>query len=102
MWRLVACLALAALLGGCGSDAKSSYTGADIKAAYFRASDESRIARPLVEDYWANPDDHQHTNYVPAEAIEPCPQAQRANANAKLEGNSVSPKAGEPVNEFVV
>jgi hypothetical protein len=97
----LACVALA-LLAGCGSDAKSSYTGADIKAAYFRASDEGDTARPLVEDYWADPDDHQHTNYVPREAIETCPQAQRANANAELEGNSVTPKAGEPVNQFVV
>jgi hypothetical protein len=96
------CVALAALLGGCGSDAKSSYTGADIKAAYFRAADESKVARPLVEDYWANPDDHQHTNYVAREGIETCPQGQRANANAKIDGNYVLPKAGEPVDEFVV
>jgi hypothetical protein len=96
------CAALAALLAGCGSDAKSSYTKAEIKAAYFRASDESRIARTLVADAWVNPDDHAHTNYVPAEGIETCPQAQRANANAKLTGNSVTPKAGEPVNQFLV
>ena len=99
---VLVCAALAALLAGCGSDTKSSYTGADIKAAYYRAADESEVARPLVEDYWSDPDDHQHTNYVPREGIETCPQAQRANANAVLDGNSVTPEAGEPVNQFVV
>jgi hypothetical protein len=100
--RVALVCALAVALAGCGSDTKSTYTSADIKAAYFKASDESETARPLVEDYWANPDDHQHTNYVPLEAIETCPQAQRANANAPIEGNSVTPDAGEPVNQFVV
>src|SRR3954454_4015160 len=94
--------ALAAVLAGCGSDAKSSYTGADIKAAYYRAADESEVARPLVEDSWVNPDDHAHTNYVPREGIETCPQAQRANADVKLDGNNVIPDAGDPVSQFVV
>ena len=98
----VVCAALAAVLAGCGSDARSSYTGDQIKAAYFRAADESRVARPLVEDSWSNPDDHQHTNFVPPEGIETCPQAQRANADTQLDGNSVTPKAGDPVNQFVV
>jgi hypothetical protein len=97
----VVCAALA-VLAGCGSDAKSSYTGAEVKAAYYRASDAGRIQRTLLEDYFADPDDHAHTNYVPLEAIETCPQAQRANADVELSGNSVTPKAGEPVNQFVV
>src|SRR3954452_11331348 len=92
---------LAALPAGCGSEAKN-YTGADVKAAYFRASDEGELTRTLVEDYWADPDDHQHTNYVPLDGIETCPQAQRAHANAKIDSNSVPPKAGDPVSQFVV
>jgi hypothetical protein len=101
MRRVLTFALLAALLAGCGSEAKN-YTGADVKAAYFRASDEGKLTRTLVEDYWADPNDHQHTNYVPLNGIETCPQAQRANANAKLEGNSVTPKAADPVNQFVV
>ncbi len=73
-----------------------------IKAAYYRASDESELARTLVEDAWADPDAHAHTNYVPQDGIETCPQAQRANANAAVDGNSVRPSAGTPVNQFVV
>jgi hypothetical protein len=96
------CVALAATVAGCGSDSKSSYTGADVKAAYYKASDESRAARPLVYGAWVDPDDHAHTNYVPREGIETCPQGQRANAAAPIEGNSVTPDAGEPVNQFVV
>jgi hypothetical protein len=99
---VVVVCALGVVLAGCGSGATSTYTGADIKAAYYKASDESATARPLVQEYWADPDDHQHTNYVPREAIETCPQAQRADANAVLDGNSVTPDAGEPVNQFVV
>jgi hypothetical protein len=100
--RVALVCALAVALAGCGSDGKSAYTGADIRAAYFKVSDETEAARPLIENHWADPDDHQHTNYVPLEAIETCPQAQRANANAPLDGNSVTPDAGEPVNQFVV
>jgi hypothetical protein len=100
--RVAVVCALAVVLAGCGSDSKSSYTGADIKAAYFKASDESETARPLVEQYWADPNDHQHTNYVPLEAIETCPQAQRAHASNPVDGNSVTPDAGEPVTQFVV
>jgi hypothetical protein len=100
--RVALVCVLAAVLAGCGSDAKSSYTGADIRAAYFKASDESTTVRPLVEGTWANPDDHQHTNYVPREGIETCPQGQRANSAAPIDGNSVTPDAGEPVNQFVV
>jgi len=99
---VAACVVLAALAGGCGDDGKSSYTTSEIKAAYYRAHDESKAARPLVEEFWTNPDDHAHSNYVPREGIETCPQAQRANADAVLDGNSVTPEAGEPVNQFVV
>jgi hypothetical protein len=99
---VMACALLAALLAGCGDDAQPGYTGAQIKAAYFKASDESAATRTLVQDYWPDPSAHEHTNYVPLDGIETCPQAQRANANAKLEGNSVTPKAGDPVSQFVV
>ena len=102
MRGVVACAVLGTLLAGCGSDAKSGYTSADVKSAYFRASDESKAARPLVQDYWADPNSHEHTNFVPGEGIETCPQAQRANANADLKGNFVLPSAGQPVNQFVV
>jgi hypothetical protein len=101
MRRVLVCAVLAALLGGCGAESKS-YTGADVKAAYFRASDEGKVTRTLVQGYWADPDEHEHTNYVPVEGIETCPQAQRANADVKVDGNSVTPKAGDPVGEFIV
>jgi hypothetical protein len=100
--RVALVCALAVVLAGCGADAKSTYTGADIRAAYYKASDESAATQPRVEGVWADPDQHEHTNYVPREGIETCPQAQRANANAVLEGNSVTPDAGDPVNQFVV
>jgi hypothetical protein len=100
--RIALVCALAVVLAGCGSDAKSAYTSADIKAAYYRASDESATTQPRVEGVWADPTQHEHTNYVAADAIETCPQAQRANANAVLDGNSVTPDAGDPVNQFVV
>jgi hypothetical protein len=99
---LAACLVLAALLGGCGDDGASSYTNSQIKAAYYRVGDEREASRPLFEEFWLNSDDHAHTNYVPREGIETCPQAQRANANAVMEGNNVIPDAGEPVDTFVV
>src|SRR3954471_2725072 len=99
---MVACVVLAVAVSGCGSDGKSSYTSADIKKAYFRATDESTTARPLVEDYWVDADAHQHTNYVAAEGIETCPQAQRANADAVLTGNYVQPSAAEPVGQLFV
>jgi hypothetical protein len=99
---LAACVALAALVGGCGDDGAASYTDGQIKAAYYRVHDESTAAQPLVEEFWLNPDDHAHTNYVPREGIETCPQAQRANANAVMDGNNVIPEAGEPVDSFVV
>ena len=102
MRRAVACVLFAAVLAGCGSDDKSGYTRADVKAAYFRAADESTTARPLVEDYWVDPGAHEHTNYVAPEGIETCPQAQRANADAVLNGNYVQPNAGEPVGQFFV
>ena len=102
MRRVMALMVFAGLLAGCGSDGKSSYTSAEIKSAYYRPADESAIARTLVEGNWANPDDHQHTNYVPLDGIETCPQAQRANANVEVDSNSVTPRAGDPVNQFVV
>src|SRR3954453_3589287 len=95
-------VAVAAALGGCGSDGGASYTGSQIKAAYYKPADETVAARPLVEGYWPDPGDHQHTNYVPLAGIETCPQAQRANENAVLAGNSVRPQAGDPVNQFVL
>jgi len=99
---VLVCAALVAILAGCGSDEKSSYAGADIKAAYFRVADESATARPRLDGYWADPNQHEHSNFVPLEGIETCPQAQRANADTKLEGNYVTPKAGEPVSQFVL
>src|SRR5262249_4920533 len=70
--------------------------------AYYKASDEDKITRTQVVGTWANPDDHEHSNYVPLNGIETCPQAQRATTDAELEGNSVTPQAGDPVNQFLV
>ena len=70
----------AAVLAGCGGPAaKSTYTGKDVKAAYYKASDEGAGARAF-EDYWVDDDYHSHANYVPREALETCPLMQRANA----------------------
>jgi hypothetical protein len=99
---VLACVLSAAVVAGCGADGKSSYTSAEIKKAYFRAADESTTARPLVQDSWVDSDAHQHTNYVAPEGIETCPQAQRANANVKLDKNYVEPNAAEPVGQLLI
>ncbi len=102
MRRALVCVALLAVtVAGCGSDGKSSYTGKDIKAAYFKAGDESEAVRPLVEDYWVDDEYHSHANYVPREALETCPLTQRANAPSASD-HAVEPRAAEPVTEFVV
>jgi hypothetical protein len=100
MRRVLVCLALVAV-AGCGSDGKSSYTGKDIKAAYYRTTDESAAARPLVEEYWVDDEYHSHSNYVPRDALETCPLTQRANAPSESD-HAIEPKAAEPVTEFVV
>lgn len=100
MRRAIVCLALVAL-AGCGSDGKSSYTGKDVKAAYYRVADETAAARPLVDEYWVDDEYHSHSNYVPREALETCPLTQRANAPTQAD-HAITPKAAEPVAEFVV
>jgi hypothetical protein len=100
MRRAIVCLALVAL-AGCGSDGKSAYSGKDIKAAYYRVADETAGARPLVEEYWVDDEYHSHANFVPREALETCPLTQRANAPSQSE-HAITPKAAEPVTEFVV
>jgi hypothetical protein len=95
------CLLLAGLVvAGCGSDAKSSYTAADVKAAYYRAKDAGAGAVAL-QNYWVDDEYHSHANFVPREALETCPLMQRASAPTQAD-NIVTPKAGEPVTEFVV
>jgi hypothetical protein len=96
----IACLALG-VLAGCGSDGRSSYTGKDIEAAYYRVADETAAARPLVDEYWVDDEYHSHANFVPREALETCPLTQRANAPKQAE-HAITPKAAEPVKEFVV
>jgi hypothetical protein len=95
----LAALALALALGaaGCGSSAsadKGKYSADDVRAAYFRANDAEFPAR----QYWADPDFHSMTNYVPLGGIEACPLAQRATGVK----NAVVPQAGDPVQLFVV
>jgi hypothetical protein len=98
--RRLGVLVLLAALAGCGSSGKSAYSGADVKAAYYKASDEGAGARAF-QDYWVDDEYHSHANYVPREALETCPLMQRANAPSYA-ANAITPKAGQPVSEFVV
>ncbi len=91
---LLAGLALAA----CGGAGAKPYSVNDIRSAYFQARDGG----PLLEGYYADPDDHSHTNYVPIGGLEVCPLAQRANYNSASVANAIEPKAAEPVPQFVV
>ena len=83
---------------------KSSYTGADVKAAYYQASRRERRRRGRSSrSTGSTPTYHSHTNYVPREALETCPQAQRANATVAVDGNSVTPDGRRARStEFVV
>jgi hypothetical protein len=101
MRRAVLCVAALAAVVGCGAEGTSSYTGADVKAAYFRVADESEVTKLLVEEYWVDDEYHSHANYVPREALETCPLTQRANAPSESE-HAIVPKAAEPITEFVV
>jgi hypothetical protein len=99
MWRLAVPAALI-LLAGCGSDGPSAYTGKAIKAAYYKAADEG-AHRTAFQDYWVDDEYHSHANYVPRESLETCPLMQRADAPSYAE-HAITPKAGDPVTEFVV
>jgi hypothetical protein len=101
MRRLLAlCVGALALATGCGSSGPSSYTADDVKAAYYTAKDGGAGAN-VLKDYWVDDEYHSHANYVPREALEVCPLMQRANAPVRVE-NIITPKAAEPVSEFVV
>jgi hypothetical protein len=90
---LLACLAAVA----CGGSAKS-YTAADVKAAYFKPADFG----PAVSGGFVDPDFHSHANYVPIGGLEICPLAQRAEAASGGGVNQIEPKAGQPVQQYVV
>ena len=92
-------LALALLAGCGGGGGKSRYSTQDIKAAYYRAKDVGGDV-PLT-NYWVDDEYHSHSNYVPRESLETCPLTQRANAPEAV-SHVVTPKAGQPVTEFVV
>jgi hypothetical protein len=99
--RRLGVLVLLAVLAGCGSSGgKSSYSSADIKAAYYKAADEGAGAKAF-ESYWVDDEYHSHANYVPRESLETCPLMQRADAPSYAD-HAVTPKAGQPVTEFVV
>jgi hypothetical protein len=98
--RRLGVIALLALLAGCGAHGKSAYTDEDVRAAYYKASDEGAAARAFA-DYWVDEDFHSHSNYVPRESLETCPLMQRANAPSAAD-NAITPTAGQPVPEFVV
>jgi hypothetical protein len=98
--RRLAVLALVAAVAGCGGDGRSSYSSRDVKAAYYKASDEGAGARAF-QDYWVDDEYHSHANFVPRESLETCPLMQRANAPSYA-ANAITPKAGQPVSEFVV
>jgi hypothetical protein len=96
MRRLVAVLACLAA-AGCGGSGKSSYSAADVKAAYYRAADGGAA----LQGYWLDPDFHSHANYVPAGGVEVCPLMQRANAPTRA-ANMIEPEAAQPVAQLVV
>jgi hypothetical protein len=100
MRRLAALAALAVLAGCGGSEGKSAYSSKDVKAAYYKKSDEGPRAGAF-EDFWVDDEYHSHANYVPRESLETCPLMQRANAPSYAD-NAITPKAGDPVSEFVV
>jgi hypothetical protein len=100
MRRLAILVVLAAVAGCGGADRKASYSDKDIKAAYYKATDEGAGARAF-QDYWVDDEYHSHANYVPREALETCPLMQRADAPSYA-ANAITPKAGQPVSEFVV
>jgi hypothetical protein len=91
---LLACLAVA----GCGDSQKSSYSVADVKAAYYKAHDGGAA----MQGYWVDEDFHSHSNYVPLGGLEVCPLAQRANYDAPTVANMIEPRAAQPVQRFVV
>jgi hypothetical protein len=95
--RLLLVLAAGVVLGGCGDSGANHYSGAQIKAAYYRASDGG----PGLHDYYVDEDFHSHTNYVPVGGLEVCPLAQRSNAPAAAP-NAIEPTAAQPVAQFVV
>lgn len=87
------------LLAACGSERSGGYSASDIKAAYFKARDSG----PTMQDYFQDPDDHAHSNYVPFGGLEVCPLAQRASYTApSLVANAIEPSAADPVQQFVV
>jgi hypothetical protein len=100
MARRLGVLVLLAVLAGCGADGKSAYSVKDVKGAYYKAADEGSRASAF-QDFWVDDEYHSHANYVPRESLETCPLMQRANAPAFAE-HAITPKAGEPVSEFVV
>jgi hypothetical protein len=95
MRRLVLALGCVAVLAGCGSSGKESYSAADVKAAYYKAGAGTTGS-------WVDPDDHSHTDYVPDGALEVCPLSQRANYDAPSVQHVIAPKAAEPVQQFTV
>ncbi|HWK29722.1 MAG TPA: hypothetical protein VNS09_24360 [Solirubrobacter sp.] len=92
---LCACLAVV----GCGESGKSSYTAADVKAAYYTARDGGA---DKLQSYFVDEDYHSHSNYVPIGGLEVCPLAQRASYDAARVENMIEPKAAQPVRQFIV
>ena len=98
--RRLAVLVLLAALTGCGGSDGRTYTGAEVTAGYYKASDEGAGA-PAFQNFWVDDDYHSHSNYVRRESLETCPLMQRANAPTRV-ANAITPTAGEPAREFVV
>jgi hypothetical protein len=104
--RTLAALALVAcaVASGCGGSgaSKAQYSGADIRAAYYRAKDAGPGTQ--FDDYWVDADYHSHSNYVPIGGLETCPLAQRSDGPSTGSGpaNQVEPTAAQPVQQFVV
>lgn len=97
--RLVLALVLlAGIVTACGDSGAGHYSGAQIKAAYYRAADGHDSA---LHDYYVDDDFHSHTNYVPVGGLEVCPLAQRSDAPTAAP-NVVEPTAGQPVAQFIV
>jgi hypothetical protein len=93
----IGCLAALAL-AGCGGSGKSAYSSADVRAAYYKPADFGA----QMTGSWVDPDFHSHSNYVPDGSLEICPLAQRAETPGGIVRNAIAPKAGQPVQQYIV
>jgi hypothetical protein len=76
---------------------KPSYTMNEVKAAFYNGKD----AGPTHIDFWYDPDQHDHNNYVPPGELQVCPLAQRSDAR-DAPPHTVEMSGGEATRPFAV